>query len=56
MVTEVIGTLATINLLSVRYGSVAVNYFALSKLLPLLLFILMGLFSSSQRTSRGCST
>ena len=44
VVTAVIGILATINLLGVRYGSLAINFFTLSKLVPLLLFILMGLF------------
>ena len=38
-----IGALAMINLLGVRYGSWAINLFTVSKLLPLLLFILLGL-------------
>ena len=44
VVASVIGILATINFFGVRYGSLAINFFTLSKLVPLLLFILMGLF------------
>ncbi len=39
-----IGTLAAINLAGVRYGSLAINFFTVSKLAPLLLFLGVGVF------------
>jgi amino acid transporter len=42
-VTLLISTLALINLLGVRYGSWTVNFFTVSKLVPLLAFVLLGL-------------
>ncbi|MGD8815810.1 MAG: APC family permease [Acidobacteriota bacterium] len=40
----IIGTLAAINLVGVRYGSWVINFFTITKLAPLLLFLAVGLF------------
>ncbi len=44
VVTVAIGGLALINFLGVRYGSWTVNIFTVSKLVPLLGFVLVGMF------------
>jgi len=44
VVTLTIGILAAINLAGVRYGSLAINVFTVAKLVPLLLFMVIGLF------------
>lgn len=44
VLTATIGILAAINLAGVRYGSLAINFFTVSKLAPLLLFLAVGLF------------
>ncbi len=43
-IVGIFGTLAFINLLGVRQGAWAINFFTISKLLPLGVFILVGLF------------
>ncbi|MEW6210021.1 MAG: APC family permease [Acidobacteriota bacterium] len=43
-ITMLISLLAWINLIGVRYGTWAVNLFTIAKLLPLLLFVSVGLF------------
>ncbi len=54
-VTLLIGTLATINLLGVRYGSWTVNFFTVSKLVPLLAFVLLGLAAVDNTAFEGFS-
>ena len=44
VVTVALGVLAAINLVGVRYGSLAINFFTVTKLAPLFLFIVVGLF------------
>jgi len=44
VITVGIGALAAINLAGVRYGSLAINFFTVSKLVPLLLFLGVGVF------------
>ena len=44
VVTVTIGGLALINFLGVRYGSWTVNFFTVSKLVPLLGFVFIGVF------------
>jgi amino acid transporter len=44
VLTVSIGALAAINLVGVRYGSLAINFFTVSKLAPLLAFMAVGLF------------
>ncbi len=44
VVTVIIVVLATINLAGVRYGSLAINFFTVSKLAPLFFFIVVGVF------------
>lgn len=44
VVTVALGILAAINLAGVRYGSLAINLFTVAKLVPLLLFMVLGLF------------
>ena len=54
-VTVLIGTLALINLLGVRYGSWTVNLFTVSKLVPLLVFVLFGLWAVDRSAFAGFS-
>ena len=44
VVTLLLGGLAAINLAGVRYGSLAINFFTISKLAPLALFLGVGIF------------
>ena len=44
VVTLLLGALAAINLVGVRYGSLAINFFTVSKLAPLALFLGLGVF------------
>jgi len=44
VVLLILGTLAVINLAGVRYGSWVINFFTVTKLVPLLLFLAVGLF------------
>lgn len=44
VITVTIGSLALINILGVRYGSWTINLFTVSKLVPLLGFVLVGAF------------
>jgi len=44
VLTLMIGALAAINLAGVRYGSWVINFFTVTKLAPLLLFLAVGLF------------
>jgi len=54
-VTVLIGGLALINLLGVRYGSWTVNLFTVSKLVPLLIFVLFGLWAVDTSVFAGFS-
>ncbi len=44
VIALILGTLAAINLAGVRYGSWIINFFTVTKLVPLLLFLAVGLF------------
>lgn len=52
-VTVLIGSLALINLLGVRYGSWTVNLFTVSKLVPLAVFVLFGLWAVDRSAFAG---
>lgn len=53
VVSATIGILAAINLIGVRYGSWTVNLFTVSKLVPLLGFVVVGVFFIQPESFRG---
>jgi len=53
VVTIALGTLAAINLAGVRYGSMVINFFTVTKLAPLFLFIVVGLFYIEPQSFEG---